>query len=250
MDKPARILAIAGSDPSGGAGIQADIRTITARGGYAMAAVTAITVQNTLGVRAVHPVAREVVAAQIEACIADIGADAVKIGMLGSAANADAVADVLAGAGVPIIFDPIMVATSGGVLADADTIAAFDRLIGMATLVTPNLPELAALGGEAVLRAKCRNLLITGGHGGEAEVIDRLVTPAGERCFRAARIATRHTHGTGCTLASAIACGLGEGMILPEAVRRGIAYVQAALAAAPGFGAGVGPLGLPPRLPA
>ena len=240
---PPRILTIAGSDPSGGAGLQADIKTITVMGGYAMSAVTAITVQNTLGVTGIEVLAPALVTAQIRACIEDIGVDAVKIGMLGNAAVAEAVADALAGVGVPVVFDPVMVATRGGVLADAETVAAFDRLMGLATLVTPNLPELAALGGEAAVRTRCATVLIKGGHGDGEAVIDRLVTRDGEQRFTHPRLATRHTHGTGCTLASAIAVGLGEGLALDVAVRRGIDFVQAALRAAPGFGAGAGPLG-------
>jgi len=242
-----RVLAIAGSDPSGGAGLQADIKAITLLGGYAMSAITAITVQNTRGVQAVEVLPPTLVVAQIRACVADIGVDAVKIGMLGSAAVAEAVADELAGLGVPIVFDPVMLATnkggSGGVLADAATVAAFAPLIAMATLLTPNLPELAALGGEAALRDATKNLLIKGGHGSGARVEDRLLTPEGARCWAHPRLPTRHTHGTGCTLASAIACELGAGLGLEEAVGRGIGFVQAALVAAPGFGAGGGPIG-------
>ena len=243
MSPPPRILAIGGSDPSGGAGIQADIKTITILGGYAMSAITAITVQNTRGVSAVEACTPALVEAQIRACLDDIGADAVKIGMLGSGAVAHGVADALAGVGLPIVFDPVMIATNGGVLADSDTVAAFDRLMAMASLLTPNLPELAVLGGEAALKARAQNLLIKGGHGEDDELVDRLITPTGETHFRHPRIDTRHTHGTGCTLASAIACGLGAGLGLEAAVSQAIAFVQRALAAAPGFGGGDGPLG-------
>ena len=238
-----RILAIGGSDPSGGAGIQADIKTITMLGGYAMAAITAVTVQNTLGVTATNPLPAALVLDQIDACLEDIGADAVKIGMLGSGETALALAARLERFDGPVVFDPVMVATSGCVLASEEVVAAFDRLIARATLTTPNLPELSALGGEAALLARARALLIKGGHGEGAEVVDRLLTPSGERLFSAPRLETRHTHGTGCTLASAIACGLGAGLGLEQAVARGIAYVRAALAAAPGFGGGNGPLG-------
>ena len=238
-----RILAIGGSDPSGGAGIQADIKTITMLGGYAMTAITAVTVQNTLGVRSANPLPTALVGEQIDACLSDIGADAVKIGMLGNAETAALVARRLEHFTGPVVFDPVMVATNGGVLAGGDVVAAFEALIARATLTTPNLPELAALGGEAALRARARALLIKGGHGEGAEVIDRLLTPTGERQYRAPRQATRHTHGTGCTLASAIATGLGRGLVLEDAVARAIAYVQAALAAAPRYGAGHGPLG-------
>ena len=244
VTKVPRILTIAGSDPSGGAGLQADIKTVTMLGGYAMSAVTAITVQNTLGVTGVEVLSPDLVMAQVDACLSDIGADAVKIGMLGSAEVAHRVADRLEGLDVPVVFDPVMVATSGGLLADADTVAAFERLIALATLVTPNLPELAALGGEAALMGKARAVLVKDGHGAGDAVLDRLVGPQGEVArWEHPRIATRHTHGTGCTLASAIACGLGAGLGLAAAVGRGITFVQQALAAAPGFGAGNGPLG-------
>ncbi|MEP7223030.1 MAG: bifunctional hydroxymethylpyrimidine kinase/phosphomethylpyrimidine kinase [Novosphingobium sp.] len=241
---PPRILTIAGSDSSGGAGIQADIKTITILGGYAMTAITAITAQNTLGVSAVEVLSPDMVAAQIDACISDIGVDAVKIGMLGSAAIAHLVADKLAGLRVPVVFDPVMIATSGAALADADTVAAFERLMRLATLTTPNVPELAALGGDAGMAARGIAYLAKGGDAVGAVLEDRLVRP-GEQpvVWRSARIETRHTHGTGCTLASAIATGLGAGMPLVEAVERGRAFVRAALEAAPGYGSGHGPLG-------
>ena len=243
MAGPARILTIAGSDCSGGAGIQADLKTILMLGGYGMSAITAITAQNTLGVFAVEPLSAQMVGAQIDACVDDIGVDAVKIGMLGSAAIAHAVADRLEALSVPVVFDPVMVATSGGVLADGDTIAAFARLMARATLTTPNLPELAALGGERAALAASRALLVKGGHG-EGEVIeDRLLAGGAEHTFTSPRVNTRHTHGTGCTLASAIATGLGQGLALEDAVERGITYVGMAIAAAPGYGAGHGPLG-------
>ncbi|MDR3449023.1 MAG: hydroxymethylpyrimidine/phosphomethylpyrimidine kinase, partial [Alphaproteobacteria bacterium] len=150
--QPPRILSIAGSDSSGGAGIQADIKTITVLGGYAMTALTALTAQNTCGVAMVDAVSPAMVAAQINACIDDIGVDAVKIGMLGSPAIAEVVAQALETLRVPIVFDPVMIATSGATLADGATIAAFERLMALATLTTPNVPELAALGGDAGMR--------------------------------------------------------------------------------------------------
>ncbi|MGA1798233.1 bifunctional hydroxymethylpyrimidine kinase/phosphomethylpyrimidine kinase [Sphingomonas sp. 4RDLI-65] len=259
----ARILIIAGSDSGGGAGIQADIKTVTMLGGHAMTAVTAITAQNTLGVQAVHQVPTDIVLAQIDSVVSDIGVDAVKIGMIGSAATANAVADRLvslfsreggspdwtpAFAGeqarrIPVIFDPVMIATSGSILADPETIAAFTRLMRIATLVTPNLPELAALGGEAAIRALGTAVLIKGGHGEGPHITDRLVTDAGETRWTNPRIDTRHAHGTGCTLASGIATGLAQGMPLDAAIERAIAFVRAALANAPGLGAGHGPMG-------
>lgn len=239
-----RVLIIAGSDSGGGAGIQADIKTVTMLGGHAMTAITAITAQNTLGVQAVHPVPTDSVVAQMRSVIADLGVDAVKIGMIGSAATAHAVADVLDTLAVPIVFDPVMVATSGSILADAETIGAFERLMRLAAVVTPNLPELAALGGEAAVRAGGAALLVKGGHAEGAIVEDRLVAADGsETLWTHPRIDTRHSHGTGCTLASGIATGLAAGLPLADAVGWAIAYVQAALAAAPGLGAGHGPMG-------
>jgi len=241
---PPRILVIAGSDSSGGAGIQADIKTITMLGGYAMTAITAITAQNTLGVTAVEALSAELIAAQIDACISDIGVDAVKIGMLGSAAIGHVVADRLERLDCPVVFDPVMIATSGAVLADAETIAAFERLMARATLTTPNVPELAALGGAAGMAARGVSYLAKGGDAEAAVIEDRLVVPGSAPVvWQAERIVTRHTHGTGCTLGSAIATGLGAGLGLAEAVEQGRAFVRAALEAAPGFGAGHGPLG-------
>jgi len=238
-----RILVIAGSDSGGGAGIQADIKTITMLGGHAMTAVTAITAQNTTGVQAVHQIPTSMVLAQIDSVVSDIGVDAVKIGMIGSAETANAVADRLEAIGVPIVFDPVMVATTGAILADADTIAAFTRLMRLATVVTPNLPELAALGGEAAIRALGPALLVKGGHRDGDIVEDRLVTDDGDTVWTNPRIETRHSHGTGCTLASGIAAGLGAGLPLADAIDRAIAFVRATLAAAPGLGEGHGPMG-------
>jgi len=244
MTAPARILSIAGSDSSGGAGIQADIKTIAMLGGFAMTAITAVTAQNTLGVAMVEALSPAMVAAQIDACVCDIGVDAVKIGMLGSAAIAHVVAERLERIDAPVVFDPVMVATSGAALADAETIAAFERLMARATLVTPNLPELAALDGIEALLTHAPAVLVKGGHGDGEVLVDSLVTRTGETArWQSPRIATRHTHGTGCTLASAIATGLGQGMPLAQAIERGREFVRAALLAAPGFGSGHGPMG-------
>lgn len=245
--RPARILIIAGSDSGGGAGIQADLKTVTLLGGFAMTAITAITAQNTVGVQGVHPIPTDMVLAQMESCISDIGVDAVKIGMIGSAQTAMAVAERLTMLdGVPIVFDPVMVATSGSLLADADTIAAFHKLMAIATLVTPNIPELAALGGEEIAARFGTYVLAKGGHGEGAMLTDRLVAPNGvAETWSDARIDTSHTHGTGCTMASAIATGLGQGMALPDAITRARDYVRAALMLAPGFGGGHGPMGAP-----
>lgn len=243
---PPRVLTIAGSDSSGGAGIQADIKTITMLGGYAMTAITAITAQNTLGVQRVFPITPELVREQFQSCESDVGFDAVKIGMLGSATVAEMVWDLLIGLpeGLPIVFDPVMVATSGGVLADAETTAAFDRLMDLATLTTPNVPELAALGGVEGMARRGVAYLAKGGDAEGSVVEDRLVRPGHpDEVWREPRIATRHTHGTGCTLASAIATELGRGTDLVEAVARARQFVRAALRCAPGFGGGHGPLG-------
>jgi hydroxymethylpyrimidine/phosphomethylpyrimidine kinase len=261
----ARILIIAGSDSGGGAGIQADIKSVTMLGGHAMTAVTAITAQNTLGVQAVHPVPTEVVIAQIDSVMSDIGVDAIKIGMIGSAETANAVAEYLenlrssratsrdAGAEVsrlrstqtdfeiPIIFDPVMVATSGSLLADASTIGAFERLMRIAALTTPNLPELEALGGEGALLGPT---LIKGGHGEGDMIIDRLVGREGEIAhWSDTRINTTSTHGTGCTLASAIACLMGQQVELLDAIAQARQFVRLALERAPGLGHGHGPMG-------
>ena len=243
----ARVLIIAGSDSGGGAGIQADIRTVTLLGGHAMTAITAITAQNTLGVQGVHPVPTDMVIGQMESVISDIGVDAVKIGMIGSAQTAAAVAERLAMLeGVPIVFDPVMVASSGSVLADGATVAAFERLMALATLVTPNIPELAALGGEEIAIRFATHVLAKGGHGEGPMLTDRLIGPRGVvKAWSNARIDTRHSHGTGCTLASAIATGLGQGWDMIDAIERARKYVREALSLAPGLGGGHGPMGAP-----
>ncbi len=257
MKPPPRILSIAGSDSSGGAGIQADLKTIAMLGGYGMTAITAVTAQNTLGVQQVETFAPEFVREQVESCLADIGADAIKIGMLGSAEIALALATRLDSFAGGIVFDPVMVASSGAELADPATIQAFAALMDLATLVTPNLPELAALTGmplgsvdkigEAAAMLAARHdtsVLAKGGHGDGARVTDILVGPSGEAMvFDDARLPGDHTHGTGCTLSSAIATLLGHGQALPHAVRLGRKFVRAAIENAPGFGGGNGPLG-------
>lgn len=256
--RPARILAIAGSDSSGGAGIQADIKTITVLGGYAMTAITAITAQNTEGVQGVAAIAPEMVARQIASCIEDIGVDAVKIGMLASPEVIAAVAHALEGLAAPVVLDPVMIATSGAVLAGPEAVAALrDMIFPRVALITPNLPELAHLAGhplptheamvkagEELARRTGAAVLAKGGHAEGATITDVLIVP-GEppRAFDHARIDTVHTHGTGCTLSSAIATLLGQGESLAEAVARARRFVFAAIEAAPGFGAGSGPLG-------
>ncbi|MBK8630293.1 MAG: bifunctional hydroxymethylpyrimidine kinase/phosphomethylpyrimidine kinase [Sphingomonadales bacterium] len=242
----ARILIIAGSDSGGGAGIQADIKTVTMLGGHAMTAITAITAQNTLGVSAILAVPPDIITAQIDAVVSDIGVDAVKIGMLGTRETIACVEAALARLpqDIPVVVDPVLVATSGASLSEADTIPALHSLFARATVVTPNLPELDALGGEAAVLIHGCALLVKGGHGEGDRLSDRLVSAAGIVAeWEDSRIITRHTHGTGCTLASAIATGLGEGLPLEQAIARARKFVRAALRAAPGLGQGHGPMG-------
>lgn len=242
--RPPRVLVIAGSDSSGGAGIQADIKTITMLGGYAMTAITAVTAQNTRGVSAVEPLSPDMVAAQIDACLEDIGVEAVKIGMLGSADIAEVVADRLEDLGAPVVFDPVMVATSGAALADEGTIEVFEWLMEVATLTTPNVPELAALGGPEAMADRGVTYLAKGGDADGPMVEDRLVRPGmDDVVWSDARIVTKHTHGTGCTLSSAVATHLARGLPLDEAVAEARKFVREALKAAPGYGFGSGPLG-------
>ena len=253
-----RVLIIAGSDSGGGAGIQADIKAVTALGAYAATAVTAITVQNTLGVTGVHSIPLDIVEAQAKAVLDDIGADALKTGMLGSVGMVETVARVLdqAAAGAPAVVDPVMVAKGGHPLLDTQAVEAVRTLmIPRAALLTPNAPEAEALtglvvsdlegqrrAGEALLRLGARAVLMKGGHVPGETVIDLLLTAEGETTFEGPRIDTRHTHGTGCTLASASAAGLANGLPLAEAVARAWAYTAEAVRRAPGFGAGHGPL--------
>lgn len=253
----ARVLIVAGSDSGGGAGIQGDIKTVTVLGGYAATALAALTVQNTLGVSDILPVPAAFVAAQMRAVLGDIGADAVKIGMLGTAEVMTAVADVLESVTCPVVLDPVMVAKGGASLMAADARGLLlDRLVPMATLVTPNAPELAALSGMPAttaayalaagraLAAKGTAVLVKGGHLDGDPVIDTLIEPDGrEHRFTSPRQHTAHTHGTGCALASAVATGLAQGMALVQATARAHAFVAAAIRAAPGLGRGHGPLG-------
>lgn len=253
-----RVLIIAGSDPSGGAGVQADIKTVTAFGGYAASAITALTVQNTLGVTAVQSVSAEMIAAQIDAVLSDIGADTVKIGMIGERAIVSLIAERLKPIGekTPIVVDPVLVATSGDALAaDGVGAAILSELVPLAHLVTPNMSEAAALTGErvetrvemaragrALVSAGAAAALVTGGHLKGDRLGDVLVTKDNERWFEHRRIETTSTHGTGCTLASGVAACLAQGMSLHGAVARAIRFVQTAIQTAPGFGKGAGPL--------
>lgn len=251
-----RILIIAGSDSGGGAGIQGDIKTVSAFGGYAMTAITALTAQNTQGVFGVHPIPPDFVAEQIQLVLADIGVSAIKTGMLHSAEIIKTVAATLEGIDVPLVVDPVMVAKGGTALLEESALSALrEHLIPRAALLTPNIPEAALLTGLPIATVQemhqaapmllglgAAAVLLKGGHLPEETVTDLLITPQGVEAFTSPRIDTRHTHGTGCTLASAIATLLGAGRPLPEAVRRARAYVQAAMRAAPGFGEGHGPL--------
>jgi hydroxymethylpyrimidine/phosphomethylpyrimidine kinase len=254
---PARVLIIAGSDSGGGAGVQADIKTVSLLGGYAASAITAITVQNTLGVHAVHALPPALMDAQARAVLTDIGADAIKTGLLGSAAMVEAVAALLDDyPGIPAVVDPVMVAKGGRDLLDSSGLERLRALLPpRAALLTPNAPEAEALTGlavetlddarraaEALLTQGARAVLLKGGHIPGDRVIDLLATPAGETLFEGPRQDTRHTHGTGCTLASACALGLAEGLTLDRAVARAWAYVAEAIRSAPGLGAGHGPL--------
>lgn len=255
-----RVLIVAGSDSGGGAGIQGDIKTVSALGGYAMTAITALTAQNTQGVFGIHPVPEDFIAQQMRCCLEDIGADAIKTGMLHSAAVIETVAAECRAPGVrglPLVVDPVMVAKGGApLLAQAALSALKSELIPLATVLTPNLPEAAWLLGHpveetaleaaacALLDLGAQAVLLKGGHGTREVLTDLLVTRDGLRLtLTAPRVATRHTHGTGCSFASAIAAGLAQRLTLEAAVRRAHAYVQAAIARAPGLGAGNGPLG-------
>ncbi len=255
----ARVLVIAGSDSGGGAGIQADIKAVMALGGFATTALTALTAQNTRGVSAVLPVPPDFLRAQIAAVMADIGADAVKTGMLPDTAAIEIVAAFLEALdpALPFVMDPVMVATSGDRLQSAEALQALKaRLIPCATVLTPNIPEAELLLGAAIpdeaaqrqaavalLALGAGAVLVKGGHLAGEAVTDILATPAGVVAMTGERIDSTSTHGTGCTLASAIAVGLAQGMALEAAVRRARAYVAAAMRAAPGLGGGHGPLG-------
>ena len=251
-----RVLIIAGSDSGGGAGVQADIKTVTALGGYAATAITAVTVQNTLGVSAIHPVDPAVVEAQARAVLDDIGADIIKTGMLGDAEMVRTVARLLTDAALPAVVDPVMVAKGGTQLLDGVALAMVrELLVPRTALLTPNAPEAEALtgmvvettddlrrAGEELLTMGAGAVLMKGGHVEGPRVTDILMTPYGETVFEGERIGTRHTHGTGCTLASACAVGLAQGMSLEAAAARAWDYVHQAILQAPGLGAGHGPL--------
>ncbi len=253
-------LTIAGSDSSGGAGMQADLKTFAALGVYGASAITALTAQNTRGVSGIHPVPAEFVAAQIDAVCSDLDVGAVKIGMVAQGATIDAIAAGLRRWSPPhVVLDPVMVASSGDRLLAADAVDALRRdLFPLASLVTPNLPEAAALldariatgeaeiaeQGRRLLALGCRAVLIKGGHGEGAESIDCLVHADGVVALSAPRLAAQNTHGTGCSLSAAIAAGLARGEALELAVRNAKAWISAAIAAADRFtvGHGHGPI--------
>ena len=253
-----RVLIVAGSDSSGGAGIQADLKTVTALGGYAATAITALTAQNTQGVFGIVGVEPVFIVRQMERVLEDIGADCVKTGMLHNAAVIEVVVETLdrAAADIPVVVDPVMYAKGGDCLLDpAARETLIQRLLPQAALITPNLREAEALSGlpirdPADLATVARQLLelgpaavlVKGGHLPGDTVTDWLIWRNGEECFTAPRVISRNTHGTGCTLASAIAAGLAQGLPLNAAVRRALAYVQEAIRTAPGFGKGCGPL--------
>jgi hydroxymethylpyrimidine/phosphomethylpyrimidine kinase len=249
-------LTIAGSDSSGGAGIQADLKSFAALGVYGASVITALTAQNTRGVTGIHQVPPDFVTAQIDAVFSDLAVDAVKIGMVAQLATIEAIAEGLAHwRPKHIVLDPVMVATSGDRLLAADAVEALrTKLVPRASLITPNLPEAAALLNEPVaasgaeiedqgrrlLAMGCPAVLIKGGHGQGAESTDYLVTANGIIALPALRIATNNTHGTGCSLSSAIAAGLARGEDMETAVRNAKAWVSAAIAAADRFAVGHG----------
>jgi hydroxymethylpyrimidine/phosphomethylpyrimidine kinase len=253
-----RVLIVAGSDSGGGAGIQADIKAVTMLGAFAATAITALTAQNTEGVHGVLPIDPAFIRQQMEVVLDDIGADAIKTGMLHDAAVIDTVAAVVAerAAAIPLVLDPVMAAKGGAPLIQADAVDALKtRLLPRAAVLTPNLPEAEILCGRAIndvaamreaalalLALGCDAVLLKGGHLDGDTVHDVLVSGTGFAEWTSPRIATRHTHGTGCTLASAIAAGLAQGMAVVPAVERARDYVQRAIASAPGLGRGHGPL--------
>ena len=255
-----RVLTIAGSDSGGGAGIQADLKTFAAHNTFGMSAITAVTAQNTVTVSAVHPVPSSLVTAQIDAVMDDLGVDAVKIGMLASAELVSAVAETLKRRPpTHVVLDPVMISKSGAALLQDDAVDTLRReLLPLATVVTPNLPEAERLSGlelgsspsldarrqaAAILGTGSTAVLIKGGHAAGDEVEDLLITAGGEHLFRHPRVQTDSTHGTGCTLSSAIAARLARGEDLPAAVGGAVDYLQGAIRAAPGLGRGHGPLG-------
>ena len=258
ITKPGRVLIVAGSDSGGGAGIQADIKSVTAIGGFAMTAITALTAQNTTGVYGIVPVDPDFIEQQMRLVLEDIGADCVKTGMLHSSSVIDKVVDVLIDMAPdrPLVADPVMFAKGGHALLEPEAIDVLrGRLVPRACIVTPNIPEAEALAdmtisgvedmklaGEAIRELGATAVLLKGGHLEGETLTDVLVSPDGIELFFDERINTRHTHGTGCTLASSLAAGLASGLGVSEAVQRARAYVRAAIISAPGFGSGHVPM--------
>ncbi len=253
----ARVLIIAGSDSGGGAGIQGDIKTVTCLGGYAATAITALTAQNTLGVFAIHDVPEDFIAKQIKLVLEDIGADAIKTGMLNKESVINIVADSIADyPHIPLVLDPVMFAKGGAPLLRTSAVSLLkSRLIPKAAIVTPNIPEAEYLSGititnvsemktaaRKIIALGCKNILIKGGHLDGNIVSDLLLTEDGEHIFEQPRIVTKHTHGTGCTLASAIATGIAQKMSILDSVKRARDYVTSAIKTAPAIGRGHGPL--------
>ena len=253
-----RVLIVAGSDSGGGAGIQADIKAVTALHGFAMTAITALTAQNTLGVHDVHPVDTEFIQTQMHVVLSDLGADSLKTGMLQSSAVIEAVCEVAEteASGIPLVVDPVMVAKGGAALLGIEAVAVMrDRLLPLSRVITPNIPEAETLLGmeigtldamkraaELLMKKGASAVLIKGGHMTGKVLTDVLLDDDGFHLFENERVETVHTHGTGCTMASAIAAGIAQDMPLPAAVERAQAYVAAAIRGAPGFGQGHGPI--------
>ncbi|MGO2958188.1 MAG: bifunctional hydroxymethylpyrimidine kinase/phosphomethylpyrimidine kinase [Acetobacter sp.] len=258
---PVRVFSIAGSDSGGGAGIQADIKAITALKGYAMTAITALTAQNTLGVQGIFPVPADFVRQQIRSVLDDIGTDAFKTGMVGGAAEVQVVAEEIAlyrrqHPTIPVVVDPVMVAKGGAALLADDVVGVVQKkLFAQATVITPNLPEAERLTGQcittlAAMRTAARLLhqetgaaiLLKGGHMEGDDLVDIVADETGLTEFFSQRVQTRHTHGTGCTLASALATYLAQGLQLHQAVDHARTYVRNAILYAPELGKGAGPL--------
>lgn len=253
-----RVLIVAGSDSGGGAGIQADIKSVTALGGFAATAITALTAQNTVGVHDVYPVDVGFIQKQMRVVLDDIGADCLKTGMLHSPEVIDAVCDVFESdaAGIPVVVDPVMVAKGGAALLAEEAVSTLrDRLLPLAHVITPNIPEAETLLGESIatvddMKTAAEKLksfgpaavVLKGGHMEGNDLTDVLLDDDGFHLFETKRVDTAHTHGTGCTLASSIAAGVAQGMALPDAVGRAQAYVVVAIKGAPGYGDGHGPV--------
>ena len=253
-----RVLIVAGSDSGGGAGIQADIKSVTALGGFAMTALTALTAQNTQGVHGIYGVSEDFITKQIDVVLSDLGADAIKTGMLHSPSVIETVVNALASSDAPVVVDPVMRAKGGAALLQSDAQdALIELLLPRATILTPNVPEAEALTGmtingvgdlqavgERLMSMGAQSVLMKGGHLEGAAMTDLLVTPEGSTFIGLGRERqnTPHTHGTGCTLASAIATGLAQKLTLQRSVERAVAYVDRAIKTAPGFGTGHGPI--------